>query len=90
MAENEFKYKKFQKVRTANDKPTTSVVLNKYIVTIGFEVNYPDAFVERDNGWVSKSNERTQLLDIDYGHAFFTLPKMILLKSFLVLGGFVA
>lgn len=86
MAENEFKYKKFQKVRTANDKPTTSVVLNKYIVTIGFEVNYPDAFVERDNGWVSKSNERTQLLDIDYGHAFFYVTKNDIVEVFFSFG----
>lgn len=36
----------------------------KYILTIGFEVNYPDAFVDG-----------TQNLSIDYGHAFFYITK---------------
>lgn len=86
MVGNETNYKKFQKVNTGKDKPTTTVVLNQYVVIVGFEVNYPNAFVVRDNGWVTKSNERTQMLDIDYGHAFFYVTKNDVVEVFFSFG----
>ncbi|OOX78466.1 hypothetical protein [Snodgrassella alvi] len=44
-----------------NVQPVNITRPPKYIVTIGFEVNYPNAFV---NG--------VQDLSVDYSHAFFT------------------
>lgn len=67
-------------------KPITTIILNEYIVTVGFEVNYSDAFILQDNGWITKSNERTQILDVDYGHAFFYVTKNNIVQVFFSFG----
>lgn len=35
------------KVQSAPDKPVTKIVTQDYIITVGFEVNHPDAFVSK-------------------------------------------
>ena len=62
-------------VSTAKNQPVTTVTMEYYQLIIGFEVNYPKAFV---NG--------TQILDIDYGHAFFYLTKNGIVKKFFSFG----
>lgn len=47
-----------------NVQPVNITRPPKYILTVGFEVNYPDAFV---NG--------VQDLSVDYGHAFFYITR---------------
>ncbi|WP_445116370.1 hypothetical protein [Acinetobacter sp. WZC-1] len=74
------------KSNTEINKPTVTVTLNEYAIVVGFEVNYPNAFVIQDNGWITKSNERTQLLDIDYGHAFFYVTKNDIVEVFFSFG----
>ncbi|CAP02963.1 hypothetical protein ABSDF_p20021 (plasmid) [Acinetobacter baumannii SDF] len=74
------------KNQTDKNEPLTTVILNEYVVVVGFEVNHPNAFVIQDNGWFTKSNERTQLLDIDYGHAFFYVTKNDVVEVFFSFG----
>lgn len=47
-----------------NIQPVNITRPPKYILTVGFEVNYPNAYVNR-----------TQDLSVDYGHAFFYITK---------------
>ncbi|ENV08082.1 hypothetical protein F966_03944 [Acinetobacter higginsii] len=74
------------KVQSAPDKPVTKIVTQDYIITVGFEVNHPDAFVSKKNGIVFKSDELTQLLDVDYGHAFFYVTKNDIVEVFFSFG----
>ena len=52
------------KKATKKGDPTTTTPVDAYVVIIGFEVNYPDAF-----------NDGIMDLDVDYGHAFFYITK---------------
>jgi hypothetical protein len=70
---------RFQKkptvVQTAKNEPVTTVNIEYYQLIVGFEVNKPNAFVNN-----------TQILDIDYGHAFFYLTKNGIVKKFFSFG----
>jgi hypothetical protein len=62
-------------VKTAKNEPVTTVNIEYYQLIVGLEVNKPNAFVNN-----------TQILNIDYGHAFFYLTKNGMVKKFFSFG----
>ena len=71
---------------TSSTHPTTTLTAASYTITVGFEVNVPNALVEKKYSIFSKEKKLTQILDIDYGHAYFYVSKNDVVEAFFSFG----